>query len=719
MESAGAGFVCRATSADAPPAEIARIAELAEIWALVKFGHPWLTDDAPEWDAALLAAIPRARQAEDDAAFVAVVASMLATLCDPRTRVLSPDELSDWPQPIPARVQDGAVVVTIAGLPAFDPTARSSIAESIRGADRIVFDLRGVGASMSAWLDEIFTTLGPLLFTEDARLPATRYRVFHGYPPRVGSTSGGYYEAFETSARSSIVAGRTGRPPRVAFVLGSSQVLPAIAWPLHEEGRGFIVASEALDARAMVPSVAMPLRDRYFETRVADVAIDGRIPRLVADAITRKDPIERAVALLRSTARPRRAHLDRPVERRHAPQPAPPSELPDAAHRMLSAIHLWSVIDRFHAYPELRPRWDGALARALAAMDDASTLNLYVDVLLRLAAATDDGHSRLAGPSVSDRIGAGAAPFQARFVEGCLVVVRILAPELAGEIAVGEVISSIDGVLVTKRFTELSGLVAASTPDAHRNTTARWMLMGPLDASLQLVVDRDGEQIELSVPRWQPSPPAAPDEVYRVVEDGAIGVVDLSHLTVEQVPAMFAALASTEAIVFDMRGYPKGTAWAIAPYLDAHPGATPAAEFLQPLVARGMVGHAATRFVQPLPEEDVERYRGRTIMLVDHRTISQAEHTGLFFAAANGTRFVGSPSAGANGDVTSHVLPDGLQIWFTGQAVVPIDRPPLQRVGLQPDLPMMPTVAGVRAGEDEVMQAAIDQLVSERGAAVR
>ena len=44
-------------------------------------------------------------------------------------------------------------------------------------------------------------------------------------------------------------------------------------------------------------------------------------------------------------------------------------------------------------------------------------------------------------------------------------------------------------------------------------------------------------------------------------------------------------------------------------------------------------------------------------MLVDERTISQAEHTGLFFEAANGTTFIGSQTMGANGDVTIVALP--------------------------------------------------------------
>ena len=38
-------------------------------------------------------------------------------------------------------------------------------------------------------------------------------------------------------------------------------------------------------------------------------------------------------------------------------------------------------------------------------------------------------------------------------------------------------------------------------------------------------------------------------------------------------------------------------------------------------------------------------------MLIDERTIGQAEHAGLFLEAANKTAFIGSPSAGADGEV--------------------------------------------------------------------
>jgi C-terminal processing protease CtpA/Prc len=115
-------------------------------------------------------------------------------------------------------------------------------------------------------------------------------------------------------------------------------------------------------------------------------------------------------------------------------------------------------------------------------------------------------------------------------------------------------------------------------------------------------------------------------------------------------------------------------------------------------------------FFELLPRSDKSRYHGRTVMLIDERAVSQAEEVGLFFEMANGTKFIGSATAGANGDVTTLSVPGGIYVRFTGQAVLHADGRQLQRVGLQPDVEVHPTLAGIRAGTDEVLEKAIDYL---------
>lgn len=102
--------------------------------------------------------------------------------------------------------------------------------------------------------------------------------------------------------------------------------------------------------------------------------------------------------------------------------------------------------------------------------------------------------------------------------------------------------------------------------------------------------------------------------------------------------------------------------------------------------------------------------KGKTVMLIDERTQSQAEHTGLFFEAANGTEFIGSPTAGANGDVTNFMIPGNISLGFSGHDVRHADGRQLQQLGLQPKILVKPTIKGIRAGRDEVLEAAVKYL---------
>ena len=60
---------------------------------------------------------------------------------------------------------------------------------------------------------------------------------------------------------------------------------------------------------------------------------------------------------------------------------------------------------------------------------------------------------------------------------------------------------------------------------------------------------------------WNASTP-----IVQVLPSG-YGYVDLDRLQAGEVDKMFETIKDTPAVIFDMRGYPNGTAWSIAPRL--------------------------------------------------------------------------------------------------------------------------------------------------------
>jgi C-terminal processing protease CtpA/Prc len=198
----------------------------------------------------------------------------------------------------------------------------------------------------------------------------------------------------------------------------------------------------------------------------------------------------------------------------------------------------------------------------------------------------------------------------------------------------------------------------------------------------------------IRIARTESAPPAsaAPDlPVFTVLPDGA-GYIDLRRLTVAQVDEPFEAIHATPALIFDLRGYPHGTAWHVAPRLTKRP--VVAARFRRPQVSGMMQGWYG--FDQWTPTTTRWRYTGHVVVLINEAAISQAEHTCLFLEAATKVIFVGSATNGANGDVTRVALPGGISVRFSGHDVRHADGRQLQRVDIQPDIEVYPTIAGLR-----------------------
>jgi C-terminal processing protease CtpA/Prc len=182
------------------------------------------------------------------------------------------------------------------------------------------------------------------------------------------------------------------------------------------------------------------------------------------------------------------------------------------------------------------------------------------------------------------------------------------------------------------------------------------------------------------------------------------------------VDEIFSMFRTAKAIIFDLRGLPQGTGAAIAARL-ARSEESAAAMLNGPLLFSpdvprngGGTSNASYFEIVPVSPGTLPRYEGKTVMLVDERTEAEAEQTGLLLEAANRTVVIGSPSAGSNGDPTNFVLPGGITVWFSGHDIRHGNSGQLQRLGLQPEVLVMPTIQGIRQGRDEVLEKALSFL---------
>jgi C-terminal processing protease CtpA/Prc len=391
--------------------------------------------------------------------------------------------------------------------------------------------------------------------------------------------------------------------------------------------------------------------------------------------------------------------------------------LPAVPYRLLAGFQIWGVFQHFFAYRHLMNEdWSGVLTQFIPQLEAAQTARDYHLTVAEMVTHVHDSHAAVRGPEHKKLWGATTL-VQVRAIEGKPVITKICDSSAAqAGVQVGDVILTVDGEEAGARQSRLGRYIASSTPQALRRDQASRLLDGPDQSTAVLILEREGGRraevkLERSVEFWKRKRHYRDGNVVQILP-GGIGYVDLDRLSSDEVSNMFEKLKNTAAIIFDMRGYPNAdTAWQIAPRLTDQQRPEAADAYFPISLEPDLNGTGETGTFQhskwTLPPGIGFRYKGRTVMLIDERTQSSAEHTGLFFEAANGTKFIGSATAGANGDVSNFVVPGGIMIYFSGIDVRHLDGRQLQRIGLTPDVSVAPTIAGIRAGRDEVLERAV------------
>jgi C-terminal processing protease CtpA/Prc len=740
------GSSARAADAKLDARRTERLVSLCKVWGTVRYLHPYLAYKDIDWDAALIAALPKVEAANEESEFRSAVQAMLDQLGDSATRVArkAPQPQADQPgsggkddkdHPLFSWVENDVLAIHLERPPSLskltDPKTRETLLAALAKASGVILDLRG--EDELGFGGFVLTWISPHMPARDVRPPAERYLVHSGYRPQTGRTSGGYFSAFETTLPEVFPAAPEGKGKRAVFLVDERTELPSIALALQEAGEAFIVAQGKAATALGSGRRVVPLTES-FEVQIRTTELIGRrgLVQVEPDALVPaeadrgpKGPaFQKALTLLRDAAasmKPAKAP-DGVAPPHGAWRPDKQYETmayPEREYRLLALFRFWNVIHYFYPYKDLLDQdWDTVLPRFLPQFAAAKDALEYALAVAEMAACIQDTHTRVAGSKELNRFfGEATPPVALRLIEGKPAVTDLLdADAVKGSgVAIGDVVLAVDGEPVEKRMARYGKYVAGSNPGAHARYVLRRLLNGPDGSTLQLTVrGRDDTTREIALPRkagyaalW----PKANGAVFKVLEDN-IGYCDLERLTVGEVDAMLELLKDTRAIVFDLRGYPQGTAWALAPRLNVK-GAKYGAAFQRQLVSGGSStdeGKARFAFLQPLPTADKWKYKGKTVTLIDERAISQSEHTGLFLEAACATTFIGSPTAGANGDVTMLTLPGGLMVGFTGHDVRHVDGRQLQRVGLVPQIEVRPTLAGIRAGQDEVLARALQYL---------
>jgi C-terminal processing protease CtpA/Prc len=735
-------------TAPAETVRIQRLSELAKVWGTVKFFHPFLAYRSDiDWDRALVETIPKVNEARSPEEFASALNGMLATLEDPSTRASVGTQAEKRANAdvtsTPITLQGDILMIDGIGAARAIATANNRANElfgktrkMVSQAKAVILDLRSpvdAGEEAAYYLGFYVKSVLPAMIDRKITLSSSRYRMHNGYAPQTGGTSGGYFSGLVTDTPETLI-GTASKSPRLVLLVNDMDLLAPTLAGLQAGGAAFVIhdgpskGEGGAGANRMKLSENVVVQIRNIELVNSD-GTTGFRPDAIASPGQAVEVAHRLITENKFDSIREKTTPAYRAQTSQADKTYPEMEFPSNEYRLLALFRFWNVMNLFFPYKHLTDKpWADVLPKYIPKFEQNLNSGDYQLTVSEMVAEMQDSHGGVRAPSqpskVAERIGLYYPGVAVRFV-GEDPMVSYVADKNAG-VGVGDVVTAIDGETVSTYSQKLARYIAHSTPQALRRSLQFTLLRGAKDSKVTLTLKGlRGKTRDVTLTRslagtdpiWSQAAQKEPKQpVFGVLPSG-YGYVDLVRLTVGDVDKMFETIMKTPGAIFDMRGYPQGTAWSIAPRLTGKKGVT-GALFTRPIWMGGEAGSGDPTnfsFAQKLPEISGEVYKGKVVMLIDENAISQSEHTALFFEAATDVTFIGTPTVGANGDVTRMTLPGNLVVGFTGHDVRHADGRQLQRIGIQPHVTVRPTVKGVIAGRDEVLESAVKFLQSRPG----
>ena len=385
---------------------------------------------------------------------------------------------------------------------------------------------------------------------------------------------------------------------------------------------------------------------------------------------------------------------------------------PDAKYQILALFRFWNIIEYWFPNRDvLGEDWDAVLKRFIPKIVLARTPDGYNRELMALIASAHDSHANLwSALRVRPPQGACQLPATVRFIENQAVVTGPAGGE-PGELKIGDVITDLDDVAVPKLVETWTPYYAASNEPARLRDIARNLTRGPCGGS-KVRVQRGSATLALTAERRTIGKSSSAVETHDLPGDtirllsSEVAYLKLSTVKAAETPHYAEMISKTKGLIIDLRNYPSEfVVFALGSWL-----VDKKTEFVR-FTNGDLSNPGAFYWTEPLsliPQKP--HYSGKVVILVDEVTQSQAEYTAMAFRASPNAVVMGSTTAGADGNVSQIVLPGGGRSAISGIGVFYPDQRPTQRVGIIPDVEAHPTLEGIRAGRDEVLEAAVRKL---------
>jgi C-terminal processing protease CtpA/Prc len=385
----------------------------------------------------------------------------------------------------------------------------------------------------------------------------------------------------------------------------------------------------------------------------------------------------------------------------------------DKNSRFLALFAYWNVIEYFFPYKYLIDiKWDKTLEEMLPNFINAQNEEDFFDAMQQLTVRLNDTHVKFFVYKDKNQSKTyNYFPADCKIIDEKMVVTNIFADSLAKAdgIKIGDVITKINDKSIKEIIAENRKIIGGSNEVSYLNNLIDPVLRSYED-NFKIDFLKDGKTVSRTIKiydyhdshRNQFLKGYPKKEKFKML-DNNIGYVNMGRIMVANIPDMIEKLSSAKAIVFDIRNYPNSTYEEISKFLN--PKKALFAIYTEP--DPNYPGRFQWKEGTSSGTENPNYYKGKVIVLLNEKSISQSEWTAMCFQTAPNTTIIGSQTAGADGNVFDISFIKQFFTRMSGLGVYYPDRRETQRIGIIPDIEVKPTILGIQQGKDEVLDRAI------------
>ena len=384
--------------------------------------------------------------------------------------------------------------------------------------------------------------------------------------------------------------------------------------------------------------------------------------------------------------------------------------------RLLGLFRVWNVIEYYFPYIYVMDEsWHDLLDEFIPKIVEANDRQGFELVLLEMTAHLHDLHTGIViQNTLQDFWGEYLAPVNLiRTKEGEWIVCKVFGN---CPLQVGDVILGLDGTEVKKIEKNREKYLSVPNEKKLYQGMALYLLRSKSNTMDITILRNEKEETYTVTGTKQYTNLSWKEEKSHEILEKNIGVINPSSIpegdTESVVSQIMNDLCNTDGLIIDLRQYPsdpnmhmflsmylqkKGTVYSVMTI----PSQSVPGTFINRKISSIGVATGAFYYEKPV------------VLLMDERSMSSSEFSIMHLRTGDHVVVIGSSSAGVDGNVTELPLPNGNHLRFTSFGVYTPEMGQTQRVGLAPDIEVHPTIEGIKEGRDELMEAAVDYILSQ------